>query len=406
MHKTYSTFLVRNLAGVLFNLVIGAVLVSCGGGGGGETKTTFGGTGDPTPLTDPLIASGPLSSVGTAAIAATSLDDRASTIFINTQAGQSFNALKLGMVAEVTGTIPTTANTTAGTATNIVAESAVVGTIGAVDVANSRLTIAPLAVQVDQNTIFEGAASFASMLAGNRIEVYGVPAAESKTILATRIISLPASAGTIELLGVATNVTAFQFSIHGVSVSTAGVSSVITPTGTVPGTTSIVENARVRVIGTYSAIGNSIGATQIVTGIPVTRADNAIILLDGVIQSVGANGRFRLNDTDVDPPAANAASVTVGSRVQVKGRKTAGVLTATDFRRIALGERIQYLVQGDVANFVSAANFTVRGESINASTATFIGGTAANLANGRAVRIKAQAIGGHLEATEVSFIVG
>ena len=406
MHKTYSTFLVRNLAGVLFNLVIGAVLVSCGGGGGGETKTTFGGTGDPTPLTDPLIASGPLSSVGTAAIAATSLDDRASTIFINTQAGQSFNALKLGMVAEVTGTIPTTANTTAGTATNIVAESAVVGTIGAVDVANSRLTIAPLAVQVDQNTIFEGAASFASMLAGNRIEVYGVPAAESKTILATRIISLPASAGTIELLGVATNVTAFQFSIHGVSVSTAGVSSVITPTGSVPSTTSIVENARVRVIGTYSAIGNSIGATQIVTGIPVTRADNAIIVLDGVIQSVGANGRFRLNDTDVDPPAANAASVTVGSRVQVKGRKTAGVLTATDFRRIAPGERIQYVVQGDIANFVSTANFAVRGESINASTATFIGGTAANLANGRAVRIKAQAIGGHLEATEVSFIVG
>ena len=380
------------------------LLTACGGGGG-ETKTTFGGSGDPAPLTDSLIASGPLSSVGTAGIAATSIDDRASAIFINTQAGQSFNALKLGMVAEVTGTIPTAANTTAGTATNIVAESAVVGTIGAVDVANSRLTIAPLAVQVDQNTIFEGAASFASMLAGNRIEVYGVPAAESKTILATRIISLPASAGTIELLGVATNVTAFQFSIHGVSVSTAGVSSVITPTGTVPGTTSIVENARVRVIGTYSAIGNSIGATQIVTGIPVTRADNAIIVLDGVIQSVGANSRFRLNDTDVDPPAANTASVTVGARVQVKGRKTSGVLTATDFRLVAAGERIQYVVQGDIANFISTANFAVRGETINASTATFIGGTAANLINGRTVRVKAQAIGGHLEASEVSFVV-
>ena len=78
---------------------------------------------------------------------------------------------------------------------------------------------------------------------------------------------------------------------------------------------------------------------------------------------------------------------------------------ATDFRRIAVGERIQYLVQGDVANFVSAANFTVRGESINATTATFVGGTAANLVNGRTVRIKAQSISGRLEAIEVSFVV-
>ena len=82
------------------------------------------------------------------------------------------------------------------------------------------------------------------------------------------------------------------------------------------------------------------------------------------------------------------------------------MLIATDFRRIATGERIQYVVQGDIANFVSTANFTVRGETINALTATFIGGSAANLVNGRTVRIKAQAIAGHLEAIEVSFVIG
>ena len=386
-------------------LICIAQLAGCGGGGGADTKTGFGGTGDPNPLADILTASGPFTSVGTAGIGATGLDDRASAIFINTQAGQSFTALKLGMLAEVTGTIPITAtSTTAGTATNIVAESAVVGTVSAVDVANARITVAPLTVQVDQNTLFEGNSSFASMAVGNRIEVYGIPQAESKTVLATRIISLPATAGTIELLGIATNVTAFQFLLQGVTVSTAAVSSVITPSGTVPGTTSIVENTRVRVIGTYSAIGNTISATQIVAGIPVTRADNSIIVLDGVIQSVGANGRFRLNDTDVDPPAANGASVTVGVRVQVKGRKSAGVVTATDFRLIAVGERMQYVVQGDIANFISTANFTVRGESINASTATFVAGTAANLVNGRTVRIKAQATNGHLVATEVTLL--
>ena len=407
MKKNPSVSTISSLAMMLAGLMITALLSSCGGGGGAETKTGFGGTGDPTPPADALTASGPLSSIGVAGIAATGLDDRASTIFINTQGGQSFNALKLGMVAEVAGTIPATStSTTAGTATNIVAASAVVGTISAVDAVNTRVTVLPLTVQIDQNTIFEGISSFATMAVGNRVEVYGVPAAESKTILATRIISLPATAGTIELLGVATSVTAFQFAMQGVSVSMAGVSSVITPTGTVAGTTSIVENTRVRVIGNYSATSNSINATQIVAGIPATRNDNSIIVLDGIVQSINATGRFRLNDTDVDTTAANAATITVGSRVQVKGRKVAGVLTATDFRRIAAGERIQYTVQGDIANFVSTANFTIRGESINASTATFIGGTAANLVNGRTVRVKAQAIGGHLEAIEVSFVTG
>lgn len=392
----------------LLALATAILLSACGGGGGAETKTGVGGTGDPTPPADALTASGPLSTIGVAGIAATGLDDRASAIFINTQGGQSFNALKLGMVAEVAGTIPTNAtSTTSGTATNINVQSAVVGTISAVDITNARLSVAPLTVLVDQNTIFEGSSSFTTMSVGNRVEVYGNPQAESKTILATRIILLPsAPTAAIELLGIATNVTPFQFSIQGISISTAGVSSVITPTGTVPGTTSIVENTRVRVLGTYFSNGNSISANQIIAGIPATRADNAILVLDGIVQSLGTNGRFRLNDTDVETTAANAATLTVGSRVQVKGRKTAGVLIATDFRRIATGERIQYVVQGDIANFVSTANFTVRGEIINASTATFIGGSAANLVNGRTVRVKAQVIAGHLEAIEVSFVIG
>ncbi len=414
-----ASFIVMRLAIIL----TAAQLSACGGGGGAETKTGFGGSGDPTPPADALTASGPLSTIGVAGIAATGLDDRASTIFINTQGGQSFNALKLGMVAEVTGTIPATStSTTPGIATNINVQSAVVGTVSILDLSNQRFSIGVftvpgvLSVQVDQNTIFEGLNTFANLSAGTRVEVYGIPQAESKSILATRVISLPAAAdpGQVELLGTAANVSAFQFSAQGVQVATSGVTSVITPAGTVPGTTSIVENTRVRVLGGLTALvsraggffGYAMNASQIVAGIPIVRNDNSIIVLDGIVQSINATGRFRLNDTDVDTTAANAATITVGSRVQVKGRKVAGVLTATDFRRIAAGERIQYTVQGDIANFVSTANFTVRGESINASTATFIGGTAANLVNGRTVRIKAQAIGGHLEAIEVSFVTG
>ncbi|MEQ1515533.1 MAG: DUF5666 domain-containing protein [Usitatibacteraceae bacterium] len=410
----------RSMSTLILTALAAAILLSgCGGGGGADTKTGSGGTGDPNAPADALIASGPLSSVGVSAIGATGLDDRAATIFINTQGGQSFNALKLGMVAEVTGTIPATStSTTAGTATNLNVQSAVSGSVTRVDVANQRFSIGfdPgvgfVTVQIDQNTIFEGLNSLANLTGADRVEVYGIAQPGSNSILATRLIVLPATTGKpVEFLGVATNVAAFQFALPGVTVSTAGVTSVTTPTGSVPGTSSIVESTRVRVGGTLTGIGNRTGdiiqytidANKLVAGIPIVRNDNSIIVLDGIVQSLGANGRFRLNDTDVETSAANAALATVGSRVQVKGRKTAGVLAATDFRRIAAGERIQYIVQGDIANFVSPANFTVRGESINASTAAYVGGTAASLANGRSVRVKAQAIAGHLEAIEVSF---
>ena len=426
MKKNHSLSATSFVAMMLTSFVIAALLSACGGGGGGaETKTGFGGSGDPTPPADALTASGPLSTVGVAGIAATGLDDRASAIFINTQGGQSFNALKLGMVAEVTGTIPATStSTTSGTATNIIVQSAIVGPVSGVDPLSQRLRVGPILVQVDQNTIFEGVGSLPalSLVVDSRVEVYGLPFSDGlsfsngRGILATRLISLPSTgpsdlSSPAELLGIATTVNAFQFGLPGVSVSISQVSSVTTPAGIVPGTSSIVENTRVRVVGNlfppkgFATLGlYSLGANQIVAGIPTVRNDNSIIVLDGIVQSINATGRFRLNDTDVDTTAANAATVTVGSRVQVKGRKVAGVVTATDFRRIAAGERIQFIVQGDIANFVSTANFTVRGESINASTATFIGGTAANLVNGRTVRIKAQAIGGHLEAIEVSFV--
>ena len=407
MIKNQKTSVLKDLVAMLVITLTISQLTGCGGGGGGaDTKTGFGGSGDPGVTSDVLNAAGPLSTVATASIAATGLDDRASTVFINTLAGQSFAALKLGMVAEVTGTIPLlSTSTTAGIATNITVESAVVGLVSAVDVSNQRITVLPITVQVDQNTIFEGINSLATLPAGTRIEAYGLPQADSKTILATRLIALPAVAGApVELVGTATNVSAFQITVQGVAVSLGSLAGVTTPTGTVAGTASIVENARVRVLGSYTANTNSMLASQIVTGIPAARNDNAILILDGIVQSVGANGRFRLNDTDVDTTAANTATITAGMRVQVKGRKASGVLAATDFRRIAVGERIQYVVQGDIANISSIANFTVRGETINASAATLVGGTAANLVNGRTVRVKVQANAGRLEATEVSFL--
>ena len=102
--------------------------------------------------------------------------------------------------------------------------------------------------------------------------------------------------------------------------------------------------------------------------------------------------------------AVGGASAIVGSRVEVRGRKLAGVLQATEYRLITPGERTVFTVQGDVTDFASIAAFRVRGELFSANGATFTGGTAADLANGKRVRIRAVAGAGMLSATEVTFV--
>ena len=113
----------------------------------------------------------------------------------------------------------------------------------------------------------------------------------------------------------------------------------------------------------------------------------------------------RVHDETIDQAiAAGAGMLTPGTRVQVRGRKLAGTVVAGEFRQIAASARIEYIVQGEVTDFISLANFKVRGEAISAATALFTGGTPAMLANGRQVRVKAVAGPGHLSATELTFL--
>ena len=67
-------------------------------------------------------------------------------------------------------------------------------------------------------------------------------------------------------------------------------------------------------------------------------------------------------------------------------------------------ERLEYIVQGDVSDFISASNFKVRGEVFTAASATYVGGTPADLANGRRVHITASAGAGALIASAVTFV--
>lgn len=379
---------------------------------GGDTKTGSNGTGSvPQQTSDPLTASGTLNSSGPVGVGSITASDGTALIQLNVQIGRAATDLRLGMQAEISGSISATTNgsstLTVTTASTITAQSAAVGPISTINSAAGQLTLLSLTVQVDQNTILDGLSSMAALRIGDRIEVYGLPQATGSSILATRLILLPAnSSAPVELLGIASNLTSNQFSLQGIQVA-AGSAQVFIGgilASPAPPLVSIGTNSRVRAIGSYDASSNTLTATQIVSGLTPVRNDNSILVLDGLVQSVTGAGRFRLNDTDVDAIAVGGTNALVGSRVQVRGRKLAGVLVASEYRLITPSERTVFTVQGDVTDFASVAAFRVRGEAISANGATFTGGTAADLANGKRVRIRAVAGAGVLNAMEVAFV--
>ena len=81
----------------------------------------------------------------------------------------------------------------------------------------------------------------------------------------------------------------------------------------------------------------------------------------------------------------------------------AGVLRVDQMVEIPAGTRIEYVVEGPVATFNSLADFTVRGERIDASQAVVSGsGGVALIGQGRRVRVRGVAGPGRITATEVT----
>lgn len=386
-----------------------AALAACGGGG--ETKTGSNGTGIAPPLQEVLAAAGPINALGPTGIGSITFDDSAADVLINAGTRRPVSELRLGMFIEAAGT--TLTNGASGTASSVTSQSLLVGPVSAVNVNAHTLTVLSQQVQIDQNTILDGVASVASLGIGARIEVHGLNQPPAAGIRATRLIALPAlpasATATIEVLGAATSVTETALTVAGLRVATGNAQIIVGGQPLVlpsprPPVSALSENNRVRVIGTLDPATNTVIATQVIAGLNPVRNDNSVIVLDGLVQSVSAPGRFRLNDTDVDATATGGNTVAVGNRVQVTGRKTQGTLVATQFKVASVAERVDYIIQGPITEFASIAAFRVRGELIDASSATFTGGTAVELAALRRVQVKAQAGPGTLTARQVSFL--
>ena len=135
--------------------------------------------------------------------------------------------------------------------------------------------------------------------------------------------------------------------------------------------------------------------------------------VDGAISAFISAASFVVHGITIDASAATfvngaATDLADGKVVKMIGARTGLAMKATTvtFETGDTGDTELEDVDGAITAFTSTANFTVDGISVDASTATFVNGVAADLAIGKSVKILGTLTGTAMQATQVTFISG
>jgi len=138
---------------------------------------------------------------------------------------------------------------------------------------------------------------------------------------------------------------------------------------------------------------------------------DATVKVEGTITAYVSVADFTVAGQRVNASGARfdngrASDLAVGMRVEAEGTLAGGVLVATKVEVSVPDpspETGSTTIAGTISGFVSRASFLVAGQPVDASSASFENGSAADLANGRSVEVAGNLTGGVLRATRVTF---
>ncbi len=129
---------------------------------------------------------------------------------------------------------------------------------------------------------------------------------------------------------------------------------------------------------------------------------------EGIISEYVSIASFKVGGRKVNANSAKfengvAADLADGRRVEVQGTLSGDVLMASrvEFKSGEVPPGVVD-IKGTISAYVSKASFKVAGQAVDATGATFDGGTAADLADGRVVEVVGTIVNGILIATKVS----
>jgi hypothetical protein len=381
-------------------LALPVLLGSCGGGGLAEVVRT-GGTGSPKALT---VSSGVISGLGGIIVNGVRFDESGALVTINGAANRAVSELQLGMVVEVTGEIDSATQT--GKASTIVATALLSGPAGAVDTANGEITVLGQRVEVKSGTVLQGASALSSVNPGEAVVVYGFWDYQAGHIDATRLELRPAvSAPSTVLIGKIGAVTGTRFQVGALTVESAGATVSNLPAG-------LAAGIYVEVRGLLDSAG-ILRASAVTGRSEFSPVEGALTELEGYVTDFTGAGQFKVLGAAVNGASARvtglSGALANGALVEVEGQVVQGVIVATLIDVKAAAQQppppVTITVSGVISDFVSASSFRVLDQTVDASRATFSGGTAADLANGRAVEVTGIVNGNVLVAGTVAIVV-
>ncbi len=259
--------------------------------------------------------------------------------------------------------------------------------------------------KVGAQTVNASSATFvggtaANLANGQRVEVEGV--LSGAVLLATRVTFKAGddstTPGSIEVEGaISSFVSVSSFVVAGqkVDASSASFSG--------GNAANLANGVRVNVKGAVT--GGVLVASSLAIDSSTT---TTTIEVEGLISGFVSVANFTVSGQKIDASKATikngtAADLANGRKCKVKGPVVGGLLQATTVELEDAPELQDAKVEGTITGFVSVSNFKVAGRTVDASSAGFSHGTAADLANGKQVKIEGTLVGTVLKASKVEF---
>ncbi len=362
------------------------ILAACGGGGGGGGTDSGGLDGGGT-ATAADTTVGPITGFGSIIVNGVRFEDNAARV--NDDSGNviASSDLRLGMTVEIRGSI---GDDGTGTASDISLFSELKGPLSDLDTTAGTFSVLGFTVETDGATVYEDVAGLEGLANGDFVEVYGLRS--GSVVTASRIEKKdPSTSADLKLRGQVSNLdTATTTFTLGTATIHYGSAAVLPSLG------SLVDGAFVAVRSDALPSGDTVTASriQVVGNVPFSFDDGGKLEILGVVSDFTAINSFVISGITVDASNAvflrgSADDVGNGTRLEVEGPYSNGVLTATK-AKFEDGSGIdEFELHGTVSNFVSLASFQVRGVTVDASgSVLFERGTADDVANGRFVEVE------------------
>ena len=354
-------------------------------GGGGETATEA-----VVPVTATTYTQGAITGFGSVFVGGVRFDDSSASVSDEDGNSRSRSELKLGMMVELDAGAVDRSSASA-LALRIRLGNEIVGPVGAVDTTASTVQVLGQTVLVTSSTIFDEslAGGLSALTAGAVVEVYGILDPANGRVVATRI-EPKTGATAYKLRGAIADLdtTAKTFTVNGQTISYAGLPAASVPPG-------LTKGQIVRVLLQTTQVNGAWVATALRGGLRLPEVTRRDAHVEGVISVFTSTSSFQVNGLQVD--ASNATfpdgttGIVLGAKVEVEGVVTNGVLVASKVEIEDRRTEPRLLeLRGEMGNLnTTDKTFALRGVTVwYGGTVEYKNGTAATLANGKAVEVK------------------